>query len=69
MKKNMGPADRTIRVLLALIFGYLVIKGQVSGTLAFIISIVTIAFIITAFVGWCPVYVPFGFSTRKTESK
>lgn len=69
MKRNMGPADRTIRILLAIIFGYLVIKGQVGGTLAFIISIVTIAFIITAFIGWCPVYVPFNFSTRKAEPK
>jgi len=69
MKKNMGAADRTIRILLAIIVGYLILKGQVSGTLAFILGILTVAFIVTGFIGWCPVYVPFGFSTRKKERK
>lgn len=69
MKKNMGAADRTIRILLATIVGYLILKGQISGTLAFILGILTVAFIVTGFIGWCPVYVPFRFSTRKEERK
>lgn len=69
MKKNMGAADRTIRILLAIIVGYLILKGQISGTLAFILGILTVAFIVTGFIGWCPVYVPFKFSTRKEERK
>jgi len=69
MKKNMGAADRTIRILLAIIVGYLILKGQISGTLAFILGILTVAFIVTGFIGWCPVYVPFRFSTRKEERK
>jgi hypothetical protein len=67
VKKNMGAADRTIRILLAIIVGYLIITGQVSGTLAIILGIFTVAFIITGFIGWCPAYVPFGFSTKKKE--
>ncbi len=67
MKKNMGAADRTIRILLAIIVGYLVITGQVTGTLAVILGILTIAFIVTGFISWCPVYVPFGFSTKKEK--
>ena len=69
MKKNMGAADRTIRILLAIIVGYLVITGQVSGTLAVILGILTIAFVVTGFIAWCPAYVPFGFSTKKAEQK
>ena len=65
MKKNMGAADRTIRLLLAIIVGYLVITGQLSGTLGIIAGIFTIAFVVTGFIGWCPAYVPFGFSTKK----
>jgi ABC-type antimicrobial peptide transport system permease subunit len=67
MKKNMGAADRTIRILLAIIVGYLIISGQVGGTLAIILGIFTAAFVITGFIGWCPAYVPFGFSTKKKE--
>lgn len=69
MKKNMGAADRVIRILLAIIFGYLVISGQVSGTLGFIVGIVTVAFLVTSIIGWCPFYVPFGISTKKAGER
>ena len=69
MKKNMGAADRTIRILLAIILGYLVITGQMRGTLGITAGIVTIAFIVTSVIGWCPAYVPFGFTTKKTERR
>ncbi len=67
MKKNMGAADRTIRLLLAIIVGYLIITGQVAGTIGWILGIFTVAFVITGFIGWCPAYVPFGFSTKKEK--
>lgn len=69
MKKNMGAGDRVIRILLAVIIGYLIIAGQVSGALAWILGILTVAFIVTGFIGWCPAYVPFGFSTKKAGLK
>lgn len=69
MKKNMGAADRIIRILLAIIVGYLILTGQVSGTLAVILGILTVAFVVTGFIGWCPAYLPFGFSTKKVEQK
>ncbi|MGE5892509.1 MAG: DUF2892 domain-containing protein [bacterium] len=69
MKKNMGAADRAIRTLLAILFGILLFTNQVAGTLAIILAIVAIAFLLTSALGWCPVYVPFGISTRKTEKK
>lgn len=69
MKKNLGAADRTIRILVAIIVGYLVIRGQVSGTLAWILGILTVVLVVTAVVGWCPFYVPFGFSTKKKDQK
>lgn len=65
MKKNMGAADRTIRILLAIIAGYLVITGRASGALAWILGILTVIFVVTGFLGWCPVYVPLRLSTRK----
>ncbi|HWO87975.1 MAG TPA: DUF2892 domain-containing protein [Gemmatimonadales bacterium] len=65
MTKNMGTADRAIRTLIALAVAILYFTGTISGTLAIVLGIVAIAFIITSFVGWCPAYVPFGLTTRK----
>ena len=65
MTKNMGTADRVIRTLIALVVAALYFTGKISGTLAIVLEIVAIAFILTSLVGWCPSYVPFGLSTRK----
>ena len=65
MTKNMGTIDRVIRILVALVVAVLYFTGRISGTLAIVLGIVAIAFILTSFVGWCPTYVPFGLSTRK----
>ena len=65
MTKNMGTADRTIRILIALAIAVLYFTHKISGTLAIVLEIVAIAFIVTSLIGWCPSYVPFGISTRK----
>lgn len=65
MTKNMGTADRAIRILIALAIAVLYFTHKISGTLAIVLEIVAIAFIVTSLVGWCPSYVPFGLSTRK----
>jgi hypothetical protein len=65
MTKNMGTADRVIRLLIALAVAVLYFTGTISGTLAIALGIVAIAFFVTSFIGWCPSYLPFGLSTRK----
>ena len=65
MTMNMGTADRIVRTLIALAIGVLYFTGKISGTLAIILGIVAIAFVLTSLVGWCPSYLPFGLSTRK----
>ena len=65
MTKNMGTADRTIRILIALAIAVLYFTHKISGTLAIVLEIVAIAFVVTSLIGWCPSYVPFGLSTRK----
>jgi hypothetical protein len=66
MKKNMGTIDRVIRTLLAVIVVALYFTDQITGTAAIVLGIVAIMFFVTSFVGVCPGYLPFGFSTRKT---
>ena len=65
MKKNMGTVDRTIRTLLAIGVAVLYFTGRISGTLAIVLGIFAVAFLVTSFIGWCPAYLPFGLSTRK----
>lgn len=67
MTKNMGNVDRTIRILVALVIAYLYFAGKISGTLAIILLVLAIVFVITSFLSWCPGYLPFGFSTRKSD--
>lgn len=67
MKINMGTADRTIRAVLAVVIVVLLLTGSPSGTPAVILGIVAIALLLTSAIGFCPVYYPFGISTKKKE--
>lgn len=67
MKKNMGNIDRVIRILVALVIVVLYFTGQISGTTAIIGLILAGIFIFTSFMSFCPLYLPFGLSTRKKE--
>ncbi len=65
MKKNMGNIDRGIRLAVVVIIGVLYYAGQLSGTAAIVLGVVAVAFLATSLIGWCPVYLPLGISTRK----
>ena len=65
MKKNMGFLDRTIRFILAIIIGVLYYINVINGTLAIVLGLFAIAFILTSFISFCPLYLPFGIITRK----
>lgn len=62
MKSNVGSIDRILR----LVVGIALIALAATGTIGVwgYIGIVPIA---TAALGWCPGYLPFGISTRKTH--
>jgi hypothetical protein len=68
MTKNMGTADRSIRILIALVIGWLYLTDRISGVLAIVLGIVAIAFFVTSLVGSCPAYFPLGISTCKEET-
>jgi fatty acid desaturase len=65
MKKNMGIADRVIRIAVAIIIAALYFAGKISGTTAIILLALALIFILTSFLSFCPLYLPFGISTRK----
>jgi hypothetical protein len=45
MKKNMGTADKVIRILVAVIIGVLYFTNIISGTLAIILGVLAAVFI------------------------
>jgi len=63
--KNMGTADRLIRTTIAVAIGSAYFTGIISGTLAIILGIIAVAFVLTSLVATCPGYMPFGISTRR----
>lgn len=64
MKPNMGTVDRVIRLLVAIGIAGLYFANLISGTTALILLVVAGAFILTSFMSFCPLYLPFGISTR-----
>lgn len=65
MKPNMGTIDRALRTAVALLVIVLYLAGYISGTVAIVLGVVALAFLLTSAIGWCPAYVPFGLSTRR----
>lgn len=65
MKTNMGFFDRLIRGLIAAIIAVTYANGHIiSGTAAVIAIIIAGVLAVTAIAGFCPLYFPFGISTK-----
>ncbi len=64
MTVNMGKTDRIIRILVAIVIAVLYFTDQISGTAAIVLGIIALIFILTSAIGFCPLYVPFKFSTK-----
>ncbi len=67
MKKNMGTADRIIRVIIAAIIVVLYFSGMIAGTLGVVLIILSGVFVLTSLVSFCPLYLPFGLSTLRKK--
>lgn len=69
MKKNMGSADRIVRLVIAAILGVLFFTGVISGTLGIVLLALAGIFVLTSFISFCPLYAPFGISTCSVKDK
>jgi hypothetical protein len=65
MKKNMGYTDKKIRVTVAIAIAILYFTGVITGDLGLVLLGLGVVFVLTSFVSFCPLYVPFGISTCK----
>ena len=67
MKPNMGTVDKVVRILFAIVIAGLYFTNIISGTLAIVLLVLAGVLILTSFMGFCPLYLPFGISTRKND--
>ena len=68
MKLNMGRADRIIRAAIAAVIAVLFFTDILTGVLGIVLLVLAVVFLATSFISFCPLYLPFGISTRgKTE--
>jgi len=63
----MGTADRTVRIIVALLIAALYYYKVIDGTLAYVLMALAAIFILTSFISFCPLYTLFGLTTCKAE--
>jgi hypothetical protein len=63
MKKNMGNADKMVRVLLAAVIAVLYFTNIISGTLAIVLLVLAGIFVATSLISFCPLYALVGLNT------
>lgn len=69
MKKNMGSTDRMLRVIIAMVVSILFFTHTITGTLGIVLLILGGVLLATSLVSFCPLYLPFGINTCKTDKK
>jgi uncharacterized membrane protein required for colicin V production len=67
MKKNMGMADKIIRVIIAAVIGFLYYNGTLTGTIGIVAIVLAVVFALTSLVSFCPLYLPIGLNTRSKK--
>lgn len=67
MKKNMGNADRIIRIIIAAVVAGLFFANIIPGVLGIVLMALAGIFVLTSLISFCPLYAPFGISTCKKK--
>lgn len=60
----MGTADKAIRIIIAVVIAGLYFTDVISGTTGLVLMIIAAVFVLTSFIGFCPLYAPFGINTK-----
>ena len=67
MKRNMGNADKGIRIIAAIAIALLYYFNVIEGTLAYVLMAVAVIFLLTSLINFCPLYKVFGINTYKIK--
>lgn len=68
MKKNLGSADRSIRLLVAAIIVVLYFSNIITGTIGIVLLALAGVMIVTSIVGFCPLYTLFRINNREMNN-
>jgi hypothetical protein len=63
MKKNMGTADKLIRLIVAAELAFLFYNGTITGTIGIVVVVIAAVFALTSLVSFCPLYTLLGINT------
>jgi hypothetical protein len=63
----MGNTDRIIRILIAVAIVVLFLTDVISGTPGIVLIVLAGIFLLTSFISFCPLYLPFGIKTCKKK--
>ena len=65
MNKNLGAADRIIRLIIAAIVAVLFVSNIITGALGIILMVAAGIFALTSIISFCPIYFIFKLKTNK----
>lgn len=63
MKKNMGSGDKITRIIIAAVIAVLFFTHVITGTLAIVLGILALVFVLTSLINFCPIYAVLGMNT------
>lgn len=70
MKKNVGTIDKIVRLILAAVLLIIAFATNLAGGVwSYILVALAAILIFTSLISFCPIYWPFGLSTRAKEDK
>ena len=69
MKKNVGTADKVIRIIIALIIAALFYFKIITGTLGIILLVFAGILVLTSFISFCGLYTLLGINTCPMKNK
>jgi hypothetical protein len=67
MTKNVGQTDKIIRIVLAIILAALDYFEVVTGAYSWVLSVIAIVLLVTAFINFCPLYTLLGKNTCEVK--
>jgi hypothetical protein len=69
MKRNLGQTDRALRLVAAAVIAIKYFNGSITGPWTATLLLLAAVFVVTAILGFCPLYLPFKIDTSEAEKK
>jgi hypothetical protein len=67
MTGNVGPTDRTLRVVAAMVIAIVLLSGAVDGAGAMVLAAAAVFLLLTSVLGYCLVYALLRIRTEKRK--